>query len=213
MYSIGAAIPFGYAKLKVAARGPGGLTAGAKADNFDLADMAFTPFQLNWLVGDFAFKVAETIIAPTGGFELDEVVNLGRNYWAFDTTAAVTYFNSDTGTEVSIAPGIMANTRNGKTNYTTGAEFHLDFMVNQFLTKTFAIGVKGYVYQQVTGDSGPGAILGDFKSESVGLGPGFLWTPSFAGGKLAIIGKWMTDVSSNKRFDSDYGTVTVAWTF
>jgi hypothetical protein len=31
--------------------------------------------------------------------------------------------------------------------------------------------LAGYVYQQVTGDSGAGAKLGDFKGRSVGIGP------------------------------------------
>ena len=35
----------------------------------------------------------------------------------------------------------------------------------------------GYYYQQLTGDSGSGAILGDFKSRVVGFGPqvGFIF--------------------------------------
>ena len=64
-----------------------------------------------------------------------------------------------------------------------------------------------------TGDSGDGALLGDFEGEAVGLGPGVVWLPKFAGGKLAILGKWMTDVHSKKRFDSDYASLTAAWTF
>ncbi len=146
-------------------------------------------------------------------YDLDKAVNLGRNYWGFDTTAAITYFNEDIGTEVSIAPGILANTRNDDTNYRAGAEFHLDFTANQFLFESFAIGVRGYFYRQVTGDSGSGAVLGDFKGEAVGVGPGFIWLPKFAEGKLVVQGKWMTDVHSGNRFDSDYATLTISWTF
>jgi hypothetical protein len=139
-------------------------------------------------------------------------VNLGRNYWGFDTTAAATYHNSKTGTEMSLVPGILANTRNDDTNYKTGAEFHLDFMANQFLSETFAIGIKGYLYRQMTGDSGGGALLGDFEGEAVGIGPGFVWLPKFAGGRLVILGKWIADVHSKNRFDSDYATLTISWT-
>ncbi len=146
-------------------------------------------------------------------YDLDKAVNLGRNYWGFDTTAASTYFNADIGTEVSIAPGILANKRNDDTNYRTGAEFHLDFTANQFLFESLAIGVRGYFYRQVTGDSGSGAVLGDFKGEAVGVGPGFIWLPKFAEGKLVVQGKWMTDVHSENRFDSDYATLTISWTF
>lgn len=211
VYTVGAVIPFGYAKLDAKVTGPFGGTFGASADSFNLADIAFIPAQFNWNVGNLHFKLAETIIAPTGAYDLDNAVNLGRNYWAFDTVGAVTWFNPGSGTEISVAPGIMYNTENKKTNYKTGAEFHLDFTANQFLSETFAVGIKGYYYDQLTGDSGSGAILGNFKSESFGVGPGFFWTPKVAGGKLVIQGKWMHDFSAKNRFDSDYGTLGFAW--
>ncbi len=84
---------------------------------------------------------------------------------------------------------------------------------NQFLSKTFALGVRGYYYNQFTGDSGSGARLGDFQGESFGLGPGFVWFPEFADGNLAVLGKWIHDFDATNRFESDYGTLTVAWTF
>ena len=33
------------------------------------------------------------------------------------------------------------------------------------------MGLVGYFYQQITGDSGSSAMLGDFKSRVVGIGP------------------------------------------
>ncbi len=213
IYTVGLALPFGYADLDANVQGPGGATSSVSADSFNISDIALTPIQLNWSIGNFSFRLSETIIAPTGSYDVDEAVNLGRNYWGFDTTAASTYFNAEIGTEISIAPGILANTRNDDTNYKTGTEFHLDFTANQFVFENFAIGVRGYVYQQVTGDSGSGALLGDFKGEAVGIGAGFIWLPKFAEGKFVVQGKWMTDVHSKNRFDSDYVTMTVSWTF
>ena len=104
--------------------------------------------------------------------------------------------------------GILANTKNDDTDYETGSEFHLDFVANQFLTETFAIGVRGYYYNQFTGDRGSGARLGGFEGESVGLGPGFVWFPKFADGKLTVLGKWIHDFKATKRFESEFGTLT-----
>jgi hypothetical protein len=212
-YTIAALIPFGYVNIDAQATGPLGGSAGFSEDSFNLSDIAFIPLQLNWSVDKFHFRFSQTIIAPTGGYDLDQAANLGRNYWSFDTAGAVTWFNTGSGTEISVAPGIMLNTENHKTNYKTGSEFHVDFAINQFLSETFAIGVRGYYYKQVSGDSGSGAILGSFKSESVGLGPGFFWTPEFAGGRLVVQGKWMHDFDATNRFESDYGTLGVAWKF
>jgi len=212
-YTMGVAAPFGYANLDATLTGPRGNSIGASPDSFNLSDIALTPLQLNWNRKYFSFKFAEVIVAPTGAYDIDEAVNLGRNYWSFDTVGGMSWFHEATGTEFSLAPGIMVNTKNDDTDYKTGTEFHLDYTVNQFLSKTFSIGLRGYYYKQLTGDSGRGAILGDFKSESYGLGPGVVWIPQFADGKLTILGKWMHDLHAENRFESDTATLTAAWKF
>jgi hypothetical protein len=170
---------------------------------------------MNWSAGPWSFKLSESVIAPTGAYSTSDsdLVNLGRNYWSFDTVGAVTWFNPGSGTEVSVAPGVMFNTKNTKTNYKTGTEFHMDFVANQFLSPPFAVGVRGYYYDQLTGDSGSGAVLGGYKSESFGAGPGFVWIPEFGGGRFTVLGKWMHDFSADNRFESDYLTLTGAWKF
>jgi hypothetical protein len=212
-YTISGAIPFGYAELEAAITVPGVGARFEDRDEFHIGDIAIVPLELSWIVDDFSFQLGHAIYAPAGGYDEDEVVNIGLNHWGFDTTLAVTYLNKGMGTEFSVAPGILVNTKNEDTDYRTGTEFHLDFTANQFLCETFALGIRGYYYRQFTGDSGSGAILGDFEGESAAIGPGFVWFPKFAGGKLAVLGKWMRDLSSTKRFDSDFGTLTVAWTF
>lgn len=212
-YTIAAMVPFGRADLSASLTGPNDGRIDRSGDRFDLSDAAFVPIQLNWNKGAFFWEVSHTIIAPTGSYDGDRAINLGRNYWSFDTAAAVTWYDLEGGRELSIAPGIMLNTENPATDYRTGAEFHMDFTATQFVSPGFAVGLRGYWYRQVTGDSGAGAKLGDFKSESGGLGAGFLWTPAFAEGRLSVLGKWMRDVHARNRFEGDYATVTAAWTF
>jgi len=212
-YTFGAAVPFGYAELEGTITGPMGGSFSAERDSFNLADIALIPVQMNWSFGSYSLKLSEIIYAPTGAYDVDEVVNLGLNHWGFDTSAAATYFNLETGTEFSVAPGIIVNTENDATDYRTGNELHVDFTANQFFSETFAVGVRGYYYKQLSGDSGSGATLGDFKGESFGIGPGFVWFPEFATGKMIVMGKWMHDFDATNRFESDYGTLTVAWTF
>jgi hypothetical protein len=212
-YTVGAAIPYGYAKLEADITTAGGRSFSAERDATDIGDAVLVPLELTWTTDDLSIQLGHAIYAPTGAYDVDEVVNIGLNHWGFDTTLAATYFNLESGTEVSVSPGFIVNTKNDDTDYTSGNEFHLDFTANQFLSETFALGVRGYYYKQLTGDSGSGAILGDFKGEGFGLGPGFIWFPEFAAGKLAVLGKWIHDLDATNRFDSDYGTLTVAWTF
>ena len=212
-YTVGALIPFGNVDLDSTIIGPRGGRFRTSESSFDLSDIALIPFQLNWASGPWSFKVSEVIVAPTGGYSLSENVNLGRNYWSFDTIAAVTWFDPEKGTEVSLQPGLMINTENSDTDYQTGTEFHLDLTLNQFLSPSFAVGIRGYWYQQISGDSGAGALLGDYKSDAFGAGPGFVWIPKFGDGQLTVLSKWIHDFSAKNPFDSDYLTLTVSWKF
>ena len=112
-YTMGAAIPFGHAALDGALDGPLGGSIGFSDDSFDLSDIALIPVQLSWSSGLWSFKLWESIVAPTGGYDTSgaNLANLGRNYWSFDTVGAVTWFNPESGTEVSIAPASWSTPR------------------------------------------------------------------------------------------------------
>jgi len=76
-----------------------------------------------------------------------------------------------TGIEFSAVAGVTYNFENPHTQYTNGIDAHLDWGASYFLTKQFHFGAVGYYFQQLTGDSGPGAKLGPFKSRVAGVGP------------------------------------------
>ena len=184
----------------------------ANGDSTDIGDIAVVPLELTWRFGDYlSVQFGQAIFVPTGGYDDDKVVNVGLNRWGFDTTLSSTYFNLETGTELSLAPGILFNTENNDTDYETGTEFHIDVTVNQFLSETFALGLRGYYYNQISDDSG--GRLGGFQGESGGLGPGFVWFPKPGGGDIAILGKWIHDIDATRRFESDYVTLSGAVTF
>ena len=186
---------------------------GTSASDTGFGDMLLNPFAFYWSFGEFHVKLAQWVIAPTGHYNVNSLINVGRNYWAFDTQLGLTWFHKATGTEVTVLPGIMLNTTNAATDYKSGNEFHLDFMVNQFLAPTFAIGLQGYWYKQIDGDSGSGAVLGPFMGESFGLGPAILWTPEALGGRAAIVLKWLHDISNTNRLNGDWGQVAISYRF
>ncbi len=66
---------------------------------------------------------------------------------------------------------------NDALQYQNGIDFHVDWAASQFVSKSVFIGLAGYYFQQLTADSGPGAVLGDFKGRVLGIGPqvGFLF--------------------------------------
>jgi len=211
-FAIGGFLPLGYADLDTRLLGQAG-TARVKASETAMGDFTLMPASLYWNNDNWHFNLYESIIAPTGQYDVNNNVNLGRNYWSFDTVLAVTNLNMDTGREFSFATGYIINNKNDDTDYDTGNELHIDVMFNQFFSETFALGVHGYYYRQVSGDSGSGAILGDFKGDSYGIGPSFLWVPASGGGKFSVTGTWLHDLDATNRLESDYAVVTLAWQF
>jgi hypothetical protein len=189
-----AAVPVGYVDTKAGVRMdiPEHLTLSRDEDDsaFDIGDSMISG-ALAWKAGDFASRSPGWCSCPPA-----PTAPVTSRTWG-ETTGASTppwprpWLSTKTGTEISAMPGILFNTENDATEYKTGNEFHVDFMVNQFLAKNFALGAQGYWYKQVTGDSGDGKpdFLGDFKGESYGFGPALLWIPACGGGKLSVIGK------------------------
>jgi hypothetical protein len=67
--------------------------------------------------------------------------------------------------------GFTYNSENTSTDVQSGIDSHLDFDVSQFLSQHLQVGIVGYVYYQLSADSGSGNMLGAFKSQVAALGP------------------------------------------
>jgi hypothetical protein len=208
-FAMGGFLPIGYADLKAQVSAP--INANVDDSETALGDIALLPASLYWNKGNWYFNLYEMIVTPTGQYDVSNNVNLGRNYWGFDTVFALTNLNMENGREYSLVTGYIFNDENDDTDYETGDELHIDAMFNQFLSESFAIGLHGYYYEQVEGDSGSGAFLGDFKGDSYGIGPSFLWVPASGGGKFSVSGTWLHDLGATNRLESDYAVVTLGW--
>jgi hypothetical protein len=211
-FAIAGFLPLGYADIDARLVGPTGSVA-VKDSETALGDITLMPASFYWNKDNWHFNLYELVVTPTGQYDVGNNINLGRNYWGFDTVFAMTNLNLDTGREFSLVTGFVINGKNDDTDYETGNELHVDAMFNQFLSETFALGLHGYYYNQVGGDSGSGAILGDFEGESYGIGPSFLWIPKSGGGKLSVSGTWLHDLDATNRLESDYAVVTLVWQF
>jgi hypothetical protein len=175
--------------------------------------LTLIPGILFWNHGSFHFTLSEYIIAPTGKYDTDDLANTGLNYWTFDTNVAVTYLNEKTGQDYSLNIGYNYNTENSDTDYQTGEEIHIDYMVNQFISESWAIGIQGFYLKQVTGDSGDGAILGDFKAEAAGVGPAVLFNTNSFGREITFIAKWLHEYHAERRMEGDHIFASFAMSF
>jgi len=202
-YALGTLIPI--VRTAIDAQGTvGGMTAGIQDDKTGLGDVTLIPLSLFWNFENFHLNFAHYIITPTADYDKDDLANTGLNYWSFDTNAAATYLDPVRGHEFSFNLGHIYNTENNDTDYQTGQEIHLDYMANQYFSEAFALGVHGFYLKQITGDSGDGAIFGDFKAEAAGIGPALLWTPSILGWDVPIIVKWLHEFHAENRLEGDH---------
>jgi hypothetical protein len=97
--------------------------------------------------------------------------------------------------------------------YQNGVDFDLDWAASQFVSQSIHLGLAGYVYQQVTGDSGLGAKLGDNEGTAVGIGPqiGFFF-PAWKGYEGYLNLRGYRDVYTQNRPTTTSALVTLTFT-
>ena len=174
-------------------------------------DLTLIPAGLMWTRGDHSAKLSVAVNVPIGRYSVDRAVNLGRNYWAFDTLLAYTYLNR-WGLDISVTGGVQANVENPDTDYRTGTELHFDWMVGWHPSPHFGFGATGYWFEQVTDDEGniPAFLDPGFRGRGIGVG-----AVAYVGGRVgsrgvAFIAKWLHDVHVRNRFEGDLVFLSVA---
>jgi hypothetical protein len=126
---------------------------------------------LTWNQGNNNFKTYLTGDIPIGTYNSASLSSIGIGHAAMDAGGGYTYLNNTTGLEFSSVVGATYNWMNNQTNYKNGIDSHLDWSLSQFVSQNWQVGIAGYVYYQLTGDSGSGARMGAFKSQVTAIGP------------------------------------------
>ena len=134
---------------------------------------------LSWNKNNNNWMAYITGDVPVGAYSAQRLSNIGIGHGAIDAGGGYTYLNEKSGFEWSALAGVTSNWTNPDTNYRNGVDSHLDWAVSQFLSKSWELGVVGYVYEQLSNDSYPtdgpiGAlrqqVLGGFKSGVASVG-------------------------------------------
>ncbi len=167
-----------------------------------IGDTAFSAI-LGWEAGEHQWNVAFTGIAPTGKYSPDSLAFMGLNRPAFDIKGGYTFLSMETGTKLSAAAGVTFNLRNTATDYQTGTEFHLEAALNQHFPFGLAAGVGGYFYQQLSGDSGSGAVLGPFRGRVAAVGPLLAYTFKVDTQQVTLSGRWFHEFDVKRRVRGD----------
>ena len=128
-------------------------------------------FAVRWNAGVNNYMAYITGDIPAGTYHSSNLANIGIGHGAIDGGVGYTYFDPKSGHEFSIVTGLTGNFENTSTNYTSGVDWHLDWGASQFLSKQVMVGLVGYIYDQLTPDSGCAPVLCPFESRVLGVGP------------------------------------------
>ena len=147
-------------------------------------------FTVKWNSGVNNYMAYLTGDIPTGLYSSSNLANIGLGHGVVDGGIGYTYLDQKTGHEFSVVTGLTGNFTNPSTNYTNGIDWHLDWGASQFLTQQLQVGLVGYVYDQLTPDSGCASIICPFESRVLGVGPqiGYLFPVGDMQGYLNLKG-------------------------
>lgn len=214
-YSVGAFLP--YVWMDVEANVVAGGILGNRSDSADgIGDLTLLPVMMAWKQDSWQFSALLPIYAPTGDYDLGSLANVGRNYWTFDPTFQVSYNNAKTGFNAAVFTGITFNTENNDTNYKSGAAFHLDASVQQLLPLGpgfLSVGFNAFYYDQIEGDSGSGANLGDFEGQSYGIGPALGYILPCGENTFVAEARWLPEMDTTRRLEGDYFWLKLVYQF
>jgi hypothetical protein len=198
-FGLGFAVGQYKATAEVTVTGPGGGTVSrSRTDSVTGGSDLYGLGTLKWNNGHHNYLAYTMFGIPVGAYQLGRLANIGINHYSIDAGGGYTYFDPKQGHEFSIVGGLTYNFKNDDTNYKNGVDSHVDWAASQFLNEHVHAGVVGYYYYQLTGDSGSGATLGDFKSRVGGIGPqvGYFFPVGKERGYVNLKGYWEFDAKN-----------------
>jgi len=187
----------------------------AKLKTGGISDSLLSPIILGWDSGNWHWNTDLLIYVPTAPYHSTQYLNVGKNIWGFMPQVGVTWFDPQSGWDISGQLTYVTTTRNHATDYQSGDILHFDWGTGLHFgaNQEWEVGVNGSVMHQLTGDSGRGAVLGPFKAESFGVGPAVTWHTDWKGVPFSLSTKWESDFSSRNTLGGDVFMFTASAAF
>lgn len=209
-------VPVAKGKLRASGEMNSGLSGNLQDTQVGMGDITFTPI-IGWHDGNSHTSLAFQFFLPFGNYntaDVDvatrafDVLNIGKNRFAFDPTVSRTYLNPETGFELTGALGVTFSAKNKATNYQTAPEMHFEGTVAQHLKGGWVAGFTGYAYQQIGDDSGAGArsIKSAFGAKSLraqvyGVGPIVSYSTKLGDQAVSFKLKYIKEFGGKRRFE------------
>lgn len=172
-------------------------------------DAVVSPFIVGWHSGYLHWNVSASVWLPVGNYDKNRIANTGKHIWALSPQFGATYFDLKSGWELSAAAIYVVSFSNPDTNYRSGDIVHFDFAVGKMLSRQFKIGVVGYFAQQVTADSGAGAIFGDRMLRVAGIGPAASFRFVVNNATVSLVAEYYREFAAQNTTQGDSGSLSV----
>jgi hypothetical protein len=200
------------ADISATAPGGGGVAATLETEGSGLLDTV-PRAHLGWHHGNFHHLIYIQGLLPTGRYDEGFNPNIGLNRPAIDVGWAFTWIEETTKVQLNGAVGFTTSFENEATDYDSGDDFHFEWAIGKEFENGLTLGIVGYNYRQISGDSGSGASLGDFKGEVDALGAGLSLTTHL--GKVPFIfgARHYEEFNVKNRFDNSVTLVTGTFVF
>jgi hypothetical protein len=128
----------------------GNSISGSRTDVLDGFANLYPLASMKWNFGVHNVMLYTMWGLPVGAYDSSRLANIGNGHWSMDYGAGYTYFNPQTGHELSGVLGFTYNFKNPYTDYKNGVDAHFDWALSQFLSKQVHVGIVGYFYNQLT---------------------------------------------------------------
>ncbi|RAH99877.1 hypothetical protein DLJ53_19220 [Acuticoccus sediminis] len=205
-FSVGVLVPFYDMKVNGKIDTPfGQIKLSDKASG--IGDIMLVPAMLGWKSGNVSFGVSLPVYLPTGAYDPLTLANIGKNYLTVDPTLSISYSNPTNGFNASAFLGVTLNTQNTATQYQSGSLLHLEASAQQLFPVGpgfLGVGAEGFYLQQITDDSGSGALLGGFRGSTVGLGPVLSYAVKTEKVSGTIEAKWLPEFETENRMKGNF---------
>jgi hypothetical protein len=202
---VGVTIPVGHNDISATVTGPLGNTFHDETEGWGLGDIT-TRLQLGWQDGDFSHLTYVQVVAPSGRYAVGFQPIIGLSRPGIDTGWAFTWTEKTSKLQFNGAAGVTFNFENVTTDYQSGTDFHFEWAVGREIVRGLVIGVVGYDYRQLTGDSGSGARLGPLEGSVDAIGGGLSYTTLVGKTPLILNARHYEEFNVERRWD---GSMTI----
>jgi hypothetical protein len=168
---------------------------------FGLGDIVIDPLIIGWhFPPDWHLIFGLDIYLPTGQYSPDDPTkSIGSNYYSLEPVLAFTYLNK-AGFETSVKLMYNIKGENRDTDYQSGNDFHMDYLIGQHVGP-WAFGIGGYYLQQTEDDEWHGLTVGPDgnRAQVFAFGPAVKY--DYKG--MSFVGTWDHETNVENYFEGN----------